>query len=236
MASIEQVVSEIAHSVQQANSVPVRRAIRLSVIHNRNKLIRQSFERHGYTDKVLQQRFRITLIDCPDGDVPVDGTRIIKRSTSRVPRPTRLDNNLPFLSVRTTGVHNPIEIPFVKEAGSKFYRHLPGMCRTISYDLINQYLYIDITKNSDLAGIGSVIIESPFEYPTIIDDEETVYSGIKEEHFDGDKTYSRYIESKVSCILNKQISADAKAGITNHKLGENGNRHFEVSAGVHYAF
>lgn len=198
MASIEQVVSEIAHSIQQANSVPVRRAIRLSVIHNRNKLIRQSFEKHGYTDKVLQQRFRITLINCPDGDVLVDGTRIIKRSTNRVPRPTRLNNNLPFLSVRTTGVYNPIEIPFVKEAGSKFYRHLPGMCRTISYDLINQYLYIDITKNSDLASIGSVIVESPFEYPTIIDDEETVYSGIKEEHFDGDKTYTADDEFMIS--------------------------------------
>ena len=65
----------------------------------------------------------------------------ILRSLQRVPRPTRLDNNLPFLSVRTTGIRNPIEIPFVKEAGSKFYRHLPGMCKTISYDYINQYIY-----------------------------------------------------------------------------------------------
>ena len=37
MASINQLVSEIAHSIQQANSVPVRNAIRLAVIHNRNK-------------------------------------------------------------------------------------------------------------------------------------------------------------------------------------------------------
>lgn len=198
MASIEQVVSEIAHSIQQANSVPVRRAIRLSVIHNRNKLIRQSFEKHGYTDKVLQQRFRITLVDCPDGDIEVDGTKLIKRSKQRVPRPTRLNNNLPFLSVRTTGVDNPIEIPFVKEAGSKFYSKLPGMCRTISYDLINQYLYIDITKNSDYDSLGSVIIESPFEYPTIINDEETVYSGIKEEHYDGNKTYTADDEFMIS--------------------------------------
>lgn len=198
MASIEQLVSEIAHSVQQPNNVPLRRTIRLSVIHNRNKLIRQSFEKHGYIDKVLQQRFRITLIDCPDGDLPVDGTMIIKRSTNRVPRPTRLDNNLPFLSVRTTGVFNPIEIPFVKEAGSKFYKYLPGMCKSVSYDYINQYLYIDVTKNEDLRSIGSVIVESPFEYPTIIDDEETVYSGIKEEHFDGNKTYTADDEFMIS--------------------------------------
>lgn len=229
MASIEQVVSEIAHSVQQANSVPVRRAIRLAVIHNRNKLIRQSFQNHNYIDKVLQQRFRISLIPCPDGDIntrlflyggdifdgkeeyleqePLDTSEYIDyygevhkilRSLQRVPRPTRLDNNLPFLSVRTTGVRNPIEIPFVKEAGSKFYRHLPGMCKTISYDYINQYIYLDITKNSDFLHLGSIIVESPFEYPTIIDDEETIYSGIQEEHFDGNKTYNADDEFMIS--------------------------------------
>ena len=199
MASIEQVVSEIAHSLKQADSVPVRRAIRLAIIHNRNKLIRQSFEKHNYIDKVLQQRFRITLIDCPDGDINVSNgdsltplypnIKYIKRSKQRVPRPTRLDNNLPFLSVRTTGVTNPIEIPFVKEAGSKFYSYLPGMCKSITYDYINQYIYINIANSDKFANLNSIIVESPFELPTIIDDEETVHSGIQEEHFDGNKTY-----------------------------------------------
>lgn len=204
MASIEQVVSEIAHSIQQANSVPVRRAIRLSVIHNRNKLIRQSFEKHGYADKVLQQRFRITLIPCPDGDINTEDLDIsvdvkkILRSTNRVPRPTRLNNNLPFLSVRTTGVYNPVEIPFVKEAGSKFYKHLPGMCGTMTYDYINQYIYIDTSRTPQYSNLGAIIVESPFEYPTIIDDEETVYSGIKEEHYDGNKTYTADDEFMIS--------------------------------------
>ena len=214
MASIEQVVSEIAHSVQQPNSVPVRRAIRLAVIHNRNKLIRQSFEKHNYIDKVLQQRFRITLKNIEDGDTSILeelgldwqdylgefalGQRIIKRSEQRVPRPTRLDNNLPFLSVRTAGFANSISIPFAKEGVSKFYKHLPGMCQSISYDYINQYIYLDITKNDMFMNLESIIIESPFEYPTIIDDEETVYSGIKEEHCDGNKTYKAYDEFMIS--------------------------------------
>lgn len=198
MASIEQVVSEIAHSVQQADNVPLRRTIRLAVIHNRNKLIRQNFERHNYVDKVLQQRFRISLIDCPDGDININNNIFtiaypnvnkIKRSKLRVPRPTRLDNNLPFLSVRTTGVTNPIEIPFVKEAGSKFYSHLPGMCQTPTYDYINQYIYINISNNNSFSNLNSIIVESPFELPTIIDDEETNYLGIVEEHFDGNKIY-----------------------------------------------
>ena len=174
MASINQLVSEIAHSIQQANSVPVRNAIRLAVIHNRNKLIRQSFENHNYIDKVLQQRFRITLVDIPDADIPDTSSfdlPIIKRSKQRVPRPTRLDNNLPFLSVRTSGVDNPIEIAFVKEASSKFYKHLPGFCRNVTYDYINQYIYINTIEDDEFKNLGSIIVESPFEYPFEITEE-----------------------------------------------------------------
>lgn len=172
MASINQIVSEIAHSVQGAYSVPVRRALRLAVVHARNELIRHSFTNHRYTDKVLQQRFRVTIIDVPDGDINGVGLGelpTIKRTLQEVPRPTRLDNNLPFHSVRTTGVTNPIEIPFVKEASSKFYSHLPGICPNITYDYINGYIYIN-TKNDELFNkIGSIIIESVFERPDLID-------------------------------------------------------------------
>lgn len=191
MASINQLVSEIAHSIQQANSVPVRNAIRLAVIHNRNKLIRQSFERHNYIDKVIQQRYRITLIDVPDGDIPNTADfdlPIIKRSTQRVPRPTRLDNNLPFLSVRTTGVENPIEIAFVKETSSKFYKHLPGFCRNVTYDYINQYIYINSINDDEFRNLGSVIVESPFEYPI----------EIEEEHVEGNYNYSDDDEFMIS--------------------------------------
>ena len=48
MASINQLISEIAHSVQQADSVPVRNAIRLGIIHARNRLIRNTYNSHGY--------------------------------------------------------------------------------------------------------------------------------------------------------------------------------------------
>ena len=191
MASINQLVSEIAHSIQQANSVPVRNAIRLAVIHNRNKLIRQSFEKHNYIDKVIQQRFRISLISVPDGDIPGSNyfeLPIIKRSAQRVPRPTRLDNNLPFLSVRTAGFENPVEIAFVKEASSKFYKHLPGFCRNVTYDYINQYIYINTIDDYQFANLGAIIVESPFEYPIEID----------EEHVDGNYNYSDDDEFMIS--------------------------------------
>ena len=171
MASINQIVSEIAHSVQGAYTVPVRRALRLAVVHARNELIRHSFTNHRYTDKVLQQRFRVSIISVPDGDVSglnVGDVNTIKRTSQQVPRPTRLDNNLPFHSVRTAGVTNPIEIPFVKEASSKFYSHLPGICPNLSYDYINDYIYINIKEDPLFNELGSIVIESVFEKPELI--------------------------------------------------------------------
>lgn len=174
MSSIAQLVSEIAHSVKQPNSVPVRRAIKLSIIHARNNLIRKSFSNHNYSDKVLQQRFRVSLIDVPDGDIyGSEGiiTNTIKRTANKVPRPVRLTNNLPFHSVRTVGVTNPHEIAFVKEASAKFYNSLPGMCPVITYDYINEYIYVNIQKGSVLNNLGAIVIESIFEYPHIIETE-----------------------------------------------------------------
>lgn len=183
MASINQLISEIAHSVQQADSIPIRRAIRLGIIHARNELIRQSYSNNHLIDKSLQQRFRCTLIDIPDGDIK--GTenidlRKIKRSAQRVPKPTRLCNGLPFNSVRTTGVNNSISIPFVKEAVSKYYSYLPGMPCLPTYDYINGYLYINATRNQEYNNLGSVIIEGVFEYPF----------EITEEHIDNNFNYS----------------------------------------------
>lgn len=174
MSSIAQLVSEIAHSVKQPNSVPVRRAIKLSIIHARNNLIRKSFSNHNYSDKVLQQRFRISLIDVPDGDIyGSEGiiTNTVKRTANKVPRPVRLTNNLPFHSVRTVGVTNPHEIAFVKEASAKFYNSLPGMCPVITYDYINEYIYVNIQKGSVLNNLDAIVIESIFEYPHIIETE-----------------------------------------------------------------
>lgn len=174
MASIAQLVSEIAHSVQQPDSIPVRRAIKLGIIHARNKLIRHSYANHNYTDKVLQQRFRLTLINVPDGDL-ADSQDIvrdrIKRTAYKVPRPVRLTNNLPFHSVRTAGVRNPIEIAFVKEASAKYYSQLPGMCPVVTYDYINEYIYINIPEENRLKNLGAIIVESVFEYPHLIQTE-----------------------------------------------------------------
>lgn len=191
MASINQLVSEIAHSLQQADSVPVRRAIRLAVIHSRNQLIRQSFEQHRYLDKSTQQSFKITLIDVPDGDI--NGTDLlglpkIKRSSQRVPRPTRLIEDLPFRSVRSLGITSVIEIPYIKAASQRFYKALPGFCPDIAYDYINQYLYINLQNVPQFTTLTSVVIEAAFENPF----------EITEEHIEGSTAYSDDDEFMIS--------------------------------------
>lgn len=169
MPTLNQLTSEIAHSIQQQDNVAAKRAIALSIIHSRNQLIRHSYEGHNYIDRGLQQRFRCELIDVPDGDLSgFNNSTKIKRTKNKVPRPVRLTNNLPFSSVRTIGVENPIEIAFVRTATSKYYANLPGFCPSVTYDYLNDYIYIDTTKNDILKDLQFITVEAAFEYPNLI--------------------------------------------------------------------
>ena len=69
MASIAQLVSEIAHSVRQPNNKALRENLKLLIIQTRNELIRRSYENHGYVDKILNQRFKVSLSEVNDGDI-----------------------------------------------------------------------------------------------------------------------------------------------------------------------
>lgn len=186
MASLNQIVSEIAHAIHQPNNFTTRQTIRSAVIHTFNEQIRQTYERHANVDKILMQRYRISLINVPDGDIfqsLVSTKYKVKRSKTRIPRPVRLDNNLPFVSVRTVGYDN-MAIPFIKEANAQFYKALPGMCTSLSYDYINGYLYVNSNSNPLIEPLGHIIIESPFEIPTEIPVETT--EGV-ESNFDNDE-------------------------------------------------
>ena len=188
MASLNQIVSEIVHAIHQPNNFTTRQTIRSAVIHTFNEQIRQTYERHANVDKILMQRYRISLINVPDGDIfqsLVSTKYKVKRSKTRIPRPVRLDNNLPFVSVRTVGYDN-MAIPFIKEANAQFYKALPGMCTSLSYDYINGYLYVNSNGNHLIEPLGHIVIESPFEIPNEIPVETT--EGI-ESNFDNDDEF-----------------------------------------------
>ena len=188
MASLNQIVSEIAHAIHQPNNFTTRQTIRSAVIHTFNEQIRQTYERHANVDKILMQRYRVSLISVPDGDIfqsLVSTKYKVKRSKTRIPRPVRLDNNLPFVSVRTVGYDN-MAIPFIKEANAQFYKALPGMCTSLSYDYINGYLYVNGNGNPLIEPLGHIVIESPFEIPTEIPIETK--EGV-ESNFDNDDEF-----------------------------------------------
>ena len=176
MASIAQVVSDIAHSLKQPNNKALRANIRDIIIHTRNEIIRRSYENHGYVDKGLTQRYRVSLIDVNDGDINLpEGVDItqIKRTEQNVPKPVRLTNNLPFDRVSTVGFATNKEIPFIKETTARFRAHVPGLCAMPAYDYINGYIYIFPSDNRAI-NFNKIIIESAFEHPTPIDVENGV--------------------------------------------------------------
>lgn len=184
MASLSQLVSEFANALGQPNSESIRGQMRLLIIQTRNEVIRRSFENHGYVDKVLTQRFRVSLQDVADGDIQslnsdvaeqlglnlndvLDNITTIKRTKQPVPKPVRLTNNLPFDRVSTIGFKTNREIPFIKETTARFRTAVPGLCGMPCYDYINGYIYIFPVDKP--INFNKIVIESAFEHPTEID-------------------------------------------------------------------
>ena len=174
MASLSQLVSEFAHSMKQPNNKALRENVKLLIIHTRNEVIRRSYENHGYIDKGLTQRYRVSLIDVNDGDItlPEDYANIditkIKRTEQTAPRPVRLTNNLPFDRVSTVGFATNREIPFIKETSARFRGSVPGLCGMPCYDYINGYIYVFPADGKSI-NFNKLVIESAFEHPTPID-------------------------------------------------------------------
>ena len=173
MASISMLVSEFAHSLKQPNNKALRENIKLLILHTRNEVIRRSFETHGYVDKGLVQRFKVSLTDVYDGEIElpegmedIDVT-LIKRSCQKVPTPVRLTNNLPFDRVSSVGYRTSREFPFIKETSARFRNSVPGLCGMPCYDYINGYIYIFPADNKPFE-LEKIIIESAFEHPTEI--------------------------------------------------------------------
>ena len=174
MASIAQLVSEFAHTLGEPNNQGLREHIKLIVAQTRNEVIRRSFENHGYVDRVLVQRYKVSLTDINDGEIELpegyDDSDItkIKRTLQKVPRPVRLTNNLPFDRVSSVGFKTNREFPFIKETSARFRSAVPGLCAMPCYDYINGFIYLFPSDNRALT-LNKIVIESAFEHPTSIE-------------------------------------------------------------------
>lgn len=174
MASIAMLVSEMSHSLGQPNNKALRENIKQLIIHTRNEIIRRSYENHNYVDKVLTQRFKVSLTEVYDGELnlPEDFSDIditkVKRSTQKVPKAVRLTNNLPFDRVSSVGFKTNKVFPFIKETSARFRSAVPGLCGTACYDYINGYIYLFPADNRSLQ-LETICIEGAFEHPTEIE-------------------------------------------------------------------
>ena len=174
MASLAQLVSEFAHTLGEPNNFGLRQHIKLIVLQTRNEVIRRSFENHGYVDRVLIQRYKVSLTEVNDGEIQLpegydesDITKI-KRTLQQVPRPVRLTNNLPFDRVSSVGFKTNREFPFIKETSARFRYAVPGLCAMPCYDYINGFIYLFPADNKPIM-INKIVIESAFEHPTTIE-------------------------------------------------------------------
>lgn len=172
MASIAMLVSEFAHSLKQPNNKALRENIKTLIVHTRNEIIRRSYENHGYIDKGLTQRFKVSLSEFLDGEIELpsgyDYHDKIKRTVQKVPRPVRLTNNLPFDRVSSIGFKTNREFPFIKETTARFRNSVPGLCNMPCYDYINGYIYIFPANNKSF-DLDKICIESVFEQPNEIE-------------------------------------------------------------------
>lgn len=172
MASIAMLVSEFAHSLKQPNNKALRENIKTLIVHTRNEIIRRSYENHGYIDKGLTQRFKVSLSEFLDGEIELpssyDYHDKIKRTVQKVPRPVRLTNNLPFDRVSSIGFKTNREFPFIKETTARFRNSVPGLCNMPCYDYINGYIYIFPANNKSF-DLNQICIESVFEQPNEIE-------------------------------------------------------------------
>lgn len=172
MASIAMLISEFAHSLKQPNNKALRENIKTLIVHTRNEIIRRSYENHGYIDKGLTQRFKVSLSEFLDGEIELpsgyDYHDKIKRTVQKVPRPVRLTNNLPFDRVSSIGFKTNREFPFIKETTARFRNSVPGLCSMPCYDYINGYIYIFPANNKSF-DLDQICIESVFEQPNEIE-------------------------------------------------------------------
>ena len=173
MASIAMLVSEIAHSLKQPNNKALRQNIKQLIIHTRTEIIRHSYEQHGYVDKGLTQRFRVSLKDVADGDIElpdeldIHDVGVVKRTLQKVPKSIRLTNNLPFDRISSVGWKTNREFPYIKETSARFRGLVPGLSGMPCYDYINGYIYI-FPQNCEHFNLQQIVIESAFEHPTPI--------------------------------------------------------------------
>lgn len=173
MASINHIVSEVANAMGDAYNPVLRAGIREAVIHDRAEKIRHSYERHKVMDDVLMQRYNVSLVQVPDGDLQNVGIINMKlkvyRTNNKLPKAIRLSNNLPFQSISFLGANYGRTISKFNEKLMRFHSQSSVLRSSfMGYDYINGYIYIFSDKELTSPKIN---VRAAFELPNEISTE-----------------------------------------------------------------
>ena len=131
---------------------------------------------------------------------------LLQRTLDKVPRPIRLTNNLPFDRVSSVGYKTNREFPYIKETTARFKESVPGLCGAISYDYINEYLYLFPASKDRIVPVDAVVIESAFEHPNQI-------LGIN-----GDLTFENHLYDDNEWLLSEDMIGQIKEIIYKREL------------------
>jgi len=161
MASLNQYGEEIIESVGLPFDIPLFTRAKDLFKQARAERIRQSIERNG-VDEIFVQKYIAKLIKVDNiDDCQVQSGCLIMRTENKIPKPIRYKSDSPFIFVGSPTANK--EYLHVKGFTSKFVQHTRFVYKKITYEYIDEYLYLRGNKL-----IKRVRIDSPYESPELV--------------------------------------------------------------------
>jgi hypothetical protein len=140
MPSLNQLVSLVAGRLNRPFDDMFKEELKPLVISEISMLLRRSIDANGI-DSVYLAAFNVELqaVDFFD-EIGVDSGSTILRSVNKIPTPIRYKTPVPFVYVGTAGGNKPFG--YTKSYEQSFIKELPYVGNGITYDYINQYIYV----------------------------------------------------------------------------------------------
>lgn len=192
MASLNQLVSQVAIKYGKTFDHGLRESTRSLILQLRNQEIRRSYTGNGLIDQVFKQSFIVECIEVSFDEFDFKeksvrdvygGKRIHLRTRNRVPRPIRFTNNIPFTTIRCPG-YKSLPLMYAPDYMVSTYSTNKDFRNKMYYTYKNNLIYF--------YNVGEKYLDfhsNESSHPVWIPDEE------KETPIEGEKIYYMLIEA-----------------------------------------
>jgi hypothetical protein len=171
MPSLNQIVSIISSRLDRPFDDMLKAEVKPLFINELSLLVRRSIDANGI-DSVYLASFDVELILIEGTDnLNLQSDYKVLRSVNRVPIPVRYKTPVPFVYVGTVNGEN--SFGYSKEHESKNNKELPFIGNQITYDFVNQYIFV---RNNTKLNIARVI--APYVNFNLITDNSIGSNGI----------------------------------------------------------